>query len=79
MGTKLSPGTFDCYANAKSDEPMFILLARDQTAPSLVRAWAFQRGAAIDNGMKPETDRPMVDEALACAEAMETWRAGRQN
>lgn len=31
MGTKNNPGEFDCYANAAPDEPMFILLGRDQT------------------------------------------------
>lgn len=40
MGTKNNPGTFDCYANAKPDEPMFVLLARDKKAPEIVRAWA---------------------------------------
>lgn len=74
MGTKNQPALFDCYANAKPDEPMFVLLARDVTAPALVRAWAFQRGNAIDNGMRPESDRAQVDEALACAAAMVAWR-----
>ena len=26
MGTKNNPGKFDCYANAKPDEPLFVLL-----------------------------------------------------
>lgn len=37
MGTKNNPGTFDCYANAAPDEPMFVLLGRDKHAPLLVR------------------------------------------
>jgi hypothetical protein len=40
MGTKRNPGQYDCYAKAEPDEPMFVLLARDPTAPQLVRDWA---------------------------------------
>lgn len=74
MGTKNEPALFDCYANAEPDEPMFVLLARDAHAPYLVRQWAHGRSMAIDLGEKPETDRPMVREALTCADAMERWR-----
>ena len=28
---KENPGRFDCYANALPDEPMFVLLARENT------------------------------------------------
>jgi len=74
MGTKLLPAEFDCYQAAEPDEPMFVLLARDQTAPALVRAWAYQRSTAIDNGMRPPEDRAQVTEALQCADAMVKWR-----
>lgn len=74
MGTKNNPGNYDCYANAAPDEPMFILLARDKGAPDLVRAWAERRDSMIRGGEKPESDRPMVKEAYACADAMEAWR-----
>lgn len=67
MGTKNKPGHFDCYTNAAPDEPMFILLARDQGAPSLVRLWAERRQA---NGEDPAK----VKEAFDCADAMEAWR-----
>lgn len=43
MGTKNNPGPYDCYANAEPDEPMFVLLARDETAPYFVEAWAAVR------------------------------------
>ncbi len=39
MGTKNNPGDFDCCLNAEDDEPMFVLLARDASAPDLVREW----------------------------------------
>lgn len=67
MGTKNEPGQFDCYANAEPDEPMFVLLARDMSAPALVRRWAEQRQFT-------DGDMPKVHEALACADAMEEWR-----
>jgi len=74
MGTKLQPGNFDCYANAEPDEPMFILLARDLSAPHVVRGWAINRELAINLKQKPESDRAAVKEAFDCAEAMVKWR-----
>lgn len=68
MGTKNNPGTYDCYANAHPDEPMFILLGRDPYAPDLVEAWADRREAERGPSTK-------VDEARACAEAMRRWQA----
>jgi len=67
MGSKAKPGKFDCYAHAKVDEEMFILLARDKHAPALVRAWADAREA---DGEDPEK----VAEARECANKMEAWR-----
>jgi hypothetical protein len=64
MGTKNNPGKFDCYADAEPDEPMFVLLARDISAPFLVRLWA-------DKNFK-KTDKRA--EALAIAVAMEEWQ-----
>jgi hypothetical protein len=75
MGTKLEPGKFDCYANARMDEPMLILLARDPGAPETVRAWASIRRNLIRLKLKPESDHEMVAEALQCADEMERWRA----
>lgn len=71
MGTKNTPGAFDCYANAEPDEPMFILLGRDPQAPDLVRAWAAMRAA---NG----EDQAKVAEAVDCANAMVQYRANRE-
>lgn len=65
MGTKNNPASFDCYANAAPDEPMFVLLARDERAPDLVREWVERRGK----------DDAKAMEALDCAGAMERWRA----
>ena len=74
MGTKNNPGKFDCYTNALPDEPMFILLGRDADAAKAVREWAGSRLSKINRGSKPESDRAMVDEAFACADAMDIYR-----
>jgi hypothetical protein len=64
MGTKNNPGAFDCYAAAKPDEPMFILLGRDPMAASLVHLRALARAQLGENPAK-------VSEALDCATALE--------
>lgn len=74
MGTKNKPLPNDCYSIALQDEPMFVLLARDPDAPSLVRRWADRRHDAISSGEKPITDIDKVYEARLCASAMENWR-----
>ena len=70
MGTKNNPGQFDCYANAGDDEPMFVLLARDLSAPETVRSWARRR---VIDGLNAKTDDQIL-EAFECADAMERWR-----
>ena len=68
MGTKNDPGEYDCYANAKDDEPMFVLLARDPIAPVLVHLWVMMRG--LMGKMNPEKDI----EAQNCAAEMKRWK-----
>ena len=75
MATKQNPGVYDCYAHALPDEPLFVLAARDRNAPGAVRRWANLRDLAINRGYAPVSDRAMVAEARACADAMEAWRA----
>lgn len=74
MGSKSDPGKFDCYANALPDEPMFVLLARDPLAPSLIEDWAADRMRAVMMKMRPLKDLEMVDEAQRCAKSMRDWR-----
>lgn len=74
MGTKNNPGKYDCYHNAEPDEPMFILLARDEGAPFAVRFWTIARYQAIRLSRKPKADLKMIEEAEECAKAMEAWR-----
>jgi hypothetical protein len=60
MGTKNDPGAFDCYANAKPDEPMFILLGRDCHAPTLVWLWASLRELHGEEPAKVAEARDLV-------------------
>lgn len=69
MATKNNPGPFDCYAHAAPDEPMFILLARDECAPDTIRSWCAYRVSVGQN--KPGDDK--LTEAYACADAMDAW------
>lgn len=78
MGSKNEPGKYDCYANAESDEPMFILLARDVAAPETVEAWANARVCLIQAGDKPQSDIAIVKEARECADKMRAWRAANR-
>ena len=74
MGTKNNPGNYDCYANAHTDEPMFVLLGRDPIGGALVRLWAEARET-----LKPG-DKKIV-EAQECAASMDEWclrTAGRE-
>lgn len=74
MATKTNPGKFDCYTKAAPNEPMFILLARDPTAPQLVGLWAEtylrkkQRLGTCDSSVEEK-----FEEAMACAKSMRDW------
>lgn len=74
MGTKNNPGNFDCYYNAMPDEPMFILLARDPSAPDLIERWADGRHCDIVRKVRPASDIGMINEARGCAQKMRDWR-----
>ncbi len=86
MGTKNKPGAFDCYANAKPDEPMFVLLGRDPTGAPLVLYWWALRllDAAIEESkagirnrcVEQHPDYEMWVEAITCAQAM--WRHAKE-
>ncbi len=66
MGTKNNPGSYDCYANAHPDEPMFVLLGRDPIGGALVRLWAEARET-----LKPGDKK--IGEAQECAASMDEW------
>lgn len=64
-----------CMSRAKEDEMTFVLLARDITAPAVIRFWAFER---IRAGKNIQGDK-QITEALECAEAMERERNSAKN
>ena len=68
MGTKNNPGSFNCYAAADPDEPMFILLGRDPIAPFLVGWWA-----GLKSTHDPNADEAKLKEAMETAQAMDAW------
>lgn len=86
MGTKLHPGEFDAYAAALLDEPLFVLLARDSSAPAMLRQWADMRRRELlkvmdRDSMDDETWLERVREDLRkctsadeLADDMEIWR-----
>jgi hypothetical protein len=82
MGTKSEPGNFDCYTHAEDDEPLFVLLARDRTAPVIVRAWADARELMLREAWTQQTtigemfvELDQINEARQCAGLMEQWRS----
>jgi len=74
MGTKEHPNHNDCYNKALPSEPMFTLLARDSSAPGIVRAWATLRMDEIGEHARPMSDMAVVTEAMQLADDMEAWR-----
>lgn len=79
MGTKNKPGVFDCYDAAEDDEPMFVLLARDASAPNIVEEWARCRFRKLAHETESVGDESLtrglrkIAEALYCAQAMRDW------
>lgn len=73
MGTKNNPGSFDCYANAGPDEPMFILLGRDKFASDTVDKWiqfkTLQYDIQYPDGW-PQEKVDKLNEAKTCAQNM---------
>jgi hypothetical protein len=66
--TLLDPSS--CLNKATPDEPLFVLRAKDPTAPQAIRQWA-----AMNDGIQPAEK---VAQALAIAEDMDDWRARHQ-
>ena len=73
MGTKNNPGKYDCYEEAEDDEPMFVLLARDELAAEHVRDWALAYSMKCGIDPTPQQSEKL-NEAYGCADAMDKWR-----
>jgi hypothetical protein len=90
MSTKNNPGEWDCYSKAEPDEPMFVLLARDESAHLLVLAWAHARMGNSQQAIhcvmtasqigkhKPAPDIRKINEAMDCVHRMVDWLSARQ-
>ncbi len=75
MGTKNSPGDYDCYESAEPDEPMFVLLGRDPQAATLVRRWARKyKARKLEEGAFDARTEAKFNEARQCAAAMDAYR-----
>lgn len=74
MGTKETELLDGCFAKAMPGEFMFVLLARDLSAPDYVDAWAFKREVEISEGKRPASDMAQVIEARQTAANMRKWR-----
>lgn len=72
MGTKNNPGVYDCYENAAPDEPMFILLGRDPTAPLVVTFWRALKMEMVKSGHS-KSSHEKLEEARTCSMAMEAY------
>ncbi len=72
MGTKNNPGSFDCYAAAMPDEPIFHLLGRDPAFPATLRFWVEERVRQAKTSGKD--DRGKLAEAVFLATQAEKWR-----
>lgn len=79
MGTKLKPGKHDAYGKARPDEPMFVLLARDEQAPKRILGWAHRRLDDIAEGRRDIGDFDKIREAIECARSMGEWYRKEQD
>lgn len=61
------PFELTCLDKAFDDEPIFVLRARDDSAPAMVREWARRQEKLGSKSSK-------IDQARAVANAMETWQ-----
>jgi hypothetical protein len=72
MGTKNNPEPiYDCLAQAKPDEPYFVLLGRDPMAGLLVRLWADMREKRGEDPDKVANARKIADEMDAWAKSLD--------
>lgn len=64
-----------CFNRALPEEPMFVLLGRDASAPDVLRRWASDR---VERGKNQAGDQQIV-KALKLAEEMERYLADKHS
>jgi hypothetical protein len=62
-----------CLNRATDDEPVFVLLGRDVSAPTTIKYWIADR---ISQGKNVRSD-PEIRDAELMADYMEGWRRDR--
>jgi len=62
------------FAKAKDDEPLFLLMGRDPSAPDIIEHWASVREAEVRAGRRPAGDMRQAAQARECAQQMRSWR-----
>lgn len=78
--TKATLPASTCFVKSKDGEPVFLLCARDPTAPRVVRAWADERQRRLDveaSHMSPDEvghEQGKIDGARETALSMDIWR-----
>jgi hypothetical protein len=78
MGTRNQPGQYDCLARLADDEPYFVLVAHDDSAPGTIVAWVADRLDRIRLGERPGADLAQLREALNLARDMLAWQRERK-
>lgn len=75
--TRMVPVNIDpCLEKRENGEPMFILLARDSTAPIAMDMWCGVREHEIETGRRPDTpqEHEHIAQVRQKVEEFETWR-----
>jgi len=67
-----------CLTNAADDEPLFVLRANDELAPSIVLEWAINyHKAKVAAGEWTPARQAKYDEAVRLSVAMRKWKEQR--
>lgn len=86
INTLATPGEFDALSKLRADEPYFLLLGRDRSAPALVQLWAdgnrkkafaeHDAGTLNDNDLERELRQSTDAERIGWA--MKTYKRGEE-
>lgn len=71
-------GIYDCLDKREPDEPVFVLLGRDRASSATIKIWATLWLQEISLGLRPESDRAQITEALKIATDMELFERDRR-
>lgn len=70
MSTRANPSPHDGLTKIGPEGEYFAITYKDDDGEMFVRLWAMWRMLLIDSGVKPESDREAIREAIACATEM---------